>query len=224
MNAPTDAKVACASEIWPPSPVKIVIDRKITASTNAYVMRSTQIELTKRDHHDEEADDEDREARSSRSGAAARPCTRAPSPAVAGRRPRAGQWRPCPRAAWARRRAAGTGPGTGTSAGGRRRCSLPPTMSGSARAPIADDDRADERHRDVHEPTDRRGGDRGDDQELVDGAVDLGVRRREQDPGEPGDRARQHPGDHARRGRRRHRRARPCAGSPRPRASAARSA
>ena len=47
MNAPTDAKVACASEIWPPSPVKIVIDRKITASTNAYVMRSTQIELTK---------------------------------------------------------------------------------------------------------------------------------------------------------------------------------
>ena len=59
---------------------------------------------------------------------------------------------------------------------------------------------AGERQRDAHEPAERRGRDRGDEQRGVVADQDLPVHGRDEHAGQAGDEAREHPGEHARRG------------------------
>ena len=94
--------------------------------------------------------------------------------------------------------------------------------SGQCRLQHAEPDRSEQRERQAHEPAERGGGDRHHEQGREAVGVDRAVQRPEQHAGDAGHEARQHPCRHADSLRSRRRRAPPCGGSPRPRASGAR--
>ena len=196
-NPPAAAKVACISEIWPPRPVKIVIDRKMTARTNAPVSRDTHAGLTSVSITTTNP--------IMKTGNAIREsfCSAASlySCAIAG----GGGSTPASGSVTSRRsRSLGqkTSSRNSTRNGndGRRSArELARRAEDVGERALTDPDEqaADQGHRDAREPSDRGSSDGRDDEQRVDVRVEREVERREQHTGEPGEQARQHPGDHA---------------------------